>query len=77
MPADVHVSLAKLLDELRPLIVVSRARGEHPRYIALGQSAYDAVEAVKGADRKRGMPMIVLGLEIVRAGEAGAAPRVF
>jgi len=77
MHAEVHESLAKLLDELRPLIVASRARGEHPRFVMLGQSAYDAVEAVKGGDRKRGMPMIVLGLEIVRAGEAGAAPRVF
>jgi hypothetical protein len=77
MPVDDHPSLAALLDELRPLIVAARARGETPRYVVLGPAAYDAVEAVKAGDRRRGMPVIVLGLEIVRADEPGAAPRVF
>jgi hypothetical protein len=77
MPVDEHVSLASLLDDLRPLIIALRARGEQPRYVVLGHAAFDAVEAVKGADRKRGMPMIVLGLELVRADEPDAPPRVF
>jgi hypothetical protein len=77
MQVDEHPSLATLLDELRPLIVAARERGEKPRHVVLGHAAYDAVEAVKGEDRQRGMPMLVLGLQIVRADERNAPPRVF
>ncbi|HYZ17499.1 MAG TPA: hypothetical protein VE591_13905, partial [Candidatus Acidoferrum sp.] len=73
MPVE-NASLATLLDELRPLIVAARARGEHPRFVLLGQAAYDAVAACKATDRERWMPMIVLGLEIVRADDPDAAP---
>lgn len=77
MPVDDHDSLATLLDELRPLIVAAHAQNKNPRYVLLGASAYDAVAAVKSGDLERGMPMIVLGLEIVRADESAAAPNVF
>lgn len=76
MPVET-ASLATLLDELRPLIVAARARGEHPRYVLLGGSAYDAVAACKAGDRERGMPMIALGLEIVRADDPQSPPHVF
>jgi hypothetical protein len=77
MPVDDHVSLATLLDELRPLIVAARTQNQNPRYVLLSACAYDAVAAVKSGDLERGMPMIVLGLEIVRADESAATPRVF
>lgn len=77
MSADDHPSLATLLDEVRPLIVAARDRGEHPRYLLLDQPAFDAVAAVKDRDRERGMPMLVLGLEAVRADDPVAERRVF
>ncbi|BDE07773.1 hypothetical protein WPS_30490 [Vulcanimicrobium alpinum] len=77
MSADDHLSLATLLDEVRPLIVAARDRGEHPRYLLPEQVAFDAVAAVKDRDRERGMPMLVLGLEVVRAADQIAERRVF
>jgi hypothetical protein len=74
---DDHPSLAALLDEVRPLIVEARRGGANPRYLMLPREQYDAVEAVKAGDRERGMPMIVLGMEVVRADDAAAPPRVF
>ena len=70
-------SLAALLDDVRPLIIAARRTGANPRYLVLSRPAYDAVAAVKGGDRVRGMPMIVLGLEIVLADDPVAAPQVF
>jgi hypothetical protein len=72
-----RASLAALLDDVRPLIVEARRNGEDPRYVMLPRASYDAVAACKEGDRERGMPMLVLGLEIVPADDALAAPRVF
>lgn len=68
--------LARLLDDVRPLIVEARQEGQRPRFLLLDGDAYDAVAACKKPDRERGMPMMVLGMEIVRA-ENPTPPRVF
>ena len=68
--------LARLLDDVRPLIVEARAEGQRPRFLLLEGEAYDAVAACKHPDRERGMPMMVLGMEIVRA-DNPTTPRVF
>ncbi len=73
----VNVSLAELLDDVRPLVVEARRAGENPRYLLLSHAPYDAVAACKAPDRARGMPMVVLGMEIVRADDPHAPPRVF
>lgn len=70
-------SLAALLDDVRPLVIAARERGDVPRYLMLGEAPFEAVARVKGVDRERGLPMIVLGLEIVRSDDPFAAPRVF
>lgn len=70
-------SIAALVDDIRPLIVAARDRGEHPRYVALGEASYAAVSACKHADRLRGVPVMILGMEIVRADDARTTPRVF
>ncbi len=77
MPSLEIASLAALLDDVRPLVVAARERGDHPRYLMLDGPAYDAVAQVKDGDRERGLPMIVLGLEIVRSDDPAARPRVF
>jgi hypothetical protein len=70
-------SVAALLDDVRPLVVGARARGESPRFLVLPPAEYDAVAACRAADRRLGLPMIVLGLEIVRSDDSAAGPRVF
>jgi hypothetical protein len=70
-------SVAALLDDVRPLVAGAHARGESPSYLMLAPAAYDAVAACRGADRRLGLPMIVLGLEIVRSDDPAARPRVF
>lgn len=78
MRADVvPPSVAALLDEVRPLVVAARARGEAPSYLMLPPAAYDAVAACRTADRALGLPAILLGLEIVRSDDPAASPRVF
>jgi len=77
VPADTTPSVAALLDDVRPLVVAARARGESPGYLMLAPAAYDAVAACRAADRRLGLPIIVLGLEIVRSDDAAAPPRVF
>jgi hypothetical protein len=69
--------LARLLDDVRPLIVDARQQGERPRFLLLDREAYDAVAACKRTDRERGMPMMVLGMEIVKADQPIPVPRVF
>lgn len=69
--------LARLLDDVRPLIVDARQQGERPRFLLLDRESYDAVAACKRLDRERGMPMMVLGMEIVRADQPIPQPRVF
>src|SRR5580700_6679411 len=46
--------LARLLDDVRPLIVDARQQGERPRFLLLDREAYDAVAACKRTDRDRG-----------------------
>jgi hypothetical protein len=70
-------SLAVLLDEVRPLIARAREQGERPRYVVVSKEAYDAVAAVKESDRERGMPLMVLGMEIVLADAPIERPKVF
>ena len=69
--------LARLLDDVRPLIVEARQQGEKPRFLLLDGDAYDAVAACKKPDRERGMPLMVLGMEIVKADAPSTSPRVF
>jgi hypothetical protein len=70
-------SLATLLDEVRPLIMEARSKGEDPRYLVLPKTRYDAVVACKARDRELGMPMLVLGMEVVLGDDPSAKPRVF
>lgn len=70
-------SLAVLLDEVRPLIAQAREQGEQPRFVVLSKDAYDAVVAAKGIDRERGMPLMVLGMEVVLADAPIERPKVF
>ena len=46
--------LARLLDDVRPLIVDARQQGERPRFLLLDREAFDAVAACKRTDRERG-----------------------
>ena len=77
MSADSAQSIAALLDEVRPLVVDARARGETPSYVILPPAAYDAVATCRAPDRLIGLPAIVLGMEIVRSDDPSARPRVF
>jgi hypothetical protein len=77
MPSAPDTSLARLLDDVRPLIAGARERGEHPRFVMLSPGDFDAVAACKGSDRKRHMPMLILGMEIVRSDDRDQIPRVF
>ncbi len=70
-------SLAVLLDDLRPLIAAARDAGTNPRHVLLSPAAFDLVTSIKGRDRERGMPIMVLGMEIVRADNPSQSPRVF
>lgn len=70
-------SLAVLLDEIRPLIAQAREQGEQPRYVVLSKEAYDAVATCKQIDKARGMPLMVLGMEIVLADAPVDRPQVF
>jgi hypothetical protein len=70
-------SLTAVLDDLRPLIVAARDRGEHPRYVVLPPEQFALVAACKAGDREKGMPMLVLGLEVVSSDEPSRSPRVF
>ena len=70
-------SLAVLLDEVRPLIAQAREAGGQPRYVVLAKDAYDAVVAAKEIDRERGMPLMVLGMEVVLADAPIERPQVF
>lgn len=76
MPLPYLSSLAVLLDDVRPLIADARERGEQPRFLLLPRPAFDAVATCKQPDRERGMPLMVLGMEIVCA-DAPTSPRVF
>jgi len=71
------VSLAALLDDVRPLIVEARDQGERPRFLLLGGEPFDAVRAVKAGEQARGLPLMVLGMEIVRGDEPRLTPKVF
>jgi hypothetical protein len=75
MPAN-PASIADVLDELRPLIVAARAGG-NPRYALVPPGLFDAVSAYRSRDRALGLPVTLLGLELVRADEPAAALRVF
>lgn len=69
-------SIAHLLDSIRPLIAEAKESGS-PRYLLLPAAEYDEVERFRVRDRALGVPMMLLGLEIVRADDPAATPRVF
>jgi hypothetical protein len=69
-------SLANLLDEVRPLLAEARLAG-NPRYVLVPPELYDVISGYRHRDREMGLPATVLGLEIVRADDPDAAPRVF
>ena len=69
-------SIAILLDSIRPLIAEAKEAGT-PRYVLLPAAEYDEVERYRRGDRELGVPMMVLGLEIVRADDPAAARKVF
>ena len=71
------VSIAALLDDIRPLIARARDHGEQPRYLLLAGDSFDAVRSVKAAEAARGMPLMVLGMEIVRGDDPATVPKVF
>jgi hypothetical protein len=70
------VSIAELLDDIRPLIARARDHGEHPRFVLLGGESFEAVRAVKAAEAGR-MPLMVLGMEVVRGDDPTTSPKVF
>ena len=69
-------SIAQLLDSLRPLIDSAKSAGD-PRYLMLPPAEFDEVARYRQRDRAMGLPMLVLGLEIVRSDDPAAPPRVF
>jgi hypothetical protein len=71
-----RVSIAALLDDVRPLIARARNHGDHPRYLLLSGASFDAVRAVKASEAGR-MPLMVLGMELVRGDDPAATPKVF
>jgi hypothetical protein len=75
--AAAPVSIAALLDDIRPLIAYARDHGEQPRYLLLAGDSFDAVRAVKAAEAARGVPVMVLGMEIVRGDDPATSPKVF
>jgi hypothetical protein len=76
MPSDAP-SLAALLDEVRPLLARARESADNPRYVLVAPSIFDVIAGYRRRDREMGMPATILGLEIVRADDPNAAPRVF
>jgi len=71
------VSIAALLDDVRPLITDARDQGEQPRFLLLAGDSFDAVRSVKAAEAERGVPLMVLGMEIVRGDAPNLTPKVF
>ena len=55
----------------------ARDHGEQPRYLLLAGDSFDAVRAVKAAEAARGVPVMVLGMEIVRGDDPATSPKVF
>jgi hypothetical protein len=71
------VSIAALLDDVRPLITDARDNGEQPRFLLLAGDSFDAVRSVKASELARGVPLMVLGMEIVRGDDPATSPKVF
>ena len=69
-------SLADLLDDVRPLLAEARLTG-NPRYVLVPPSLFDVIAGYRQRDRDLGLPATLLGLEIVRADDPNATPRVF
>jgi hypothetical protein len=76
-PSPERVSIADLLDQIRILIGDARSAGNDPHYVMLATRAFEAVRAVKASEEKRGLPLLVLGMEVVRSDDPAAAPKVF
>ncbi len=69
-------SLAELLDDVRPLLTAARETS-NPRYVLVAPALFDVIAGYRRRDREMGLPPTVLGLEIVRADDPHAQPRVF
>jgi hypothetical protein len=65
---DPGAGVAALLDEATSRIVELEARGYHPRSLSVPPAAYDRIADVHARDLERGVPLIVLGLPLERAG---------
>ena len=76
-PSAESVSIASLLEDIRPLIAEARRRGEQPRYVLLPAEGFEAVRSVKARDAERGVPVMVLGMEIVRSDDPSTSLKVF
>jgi hypothetical protein len=59
--------VAALLDEATTRIVELETRGYRPRSLAVSPAAYERIAGVHARDLERGIPLIVLGLPLVRA----------
>ena len=71
------VSIAALLDDVRPLITDAREQGGQPSFLLLAGDSFDAVRSVKAAELERGVPLMVLGMQIVRGDDPKTTPKVF
>jgi hypothetical protein len=64
---DPGSGVAALLDEATARIIELETRGYHPRSLSVPPAAYERIAVVHARDVERGVPLIVLGLPLVRA----------
>jgi hypothetical protein len=71
-------SIATLFDEVRPLLAHAREVDDtNPRYVLVSPAVFDAITGYRKRDREMGLPVTIMGLEIVRADDPNASPKVF
>jgi hypothetical protein len=58
-------SLASLVDEARSRLEDLEVRGYRPTRFAVPRADYDSVVAVRAAELRRGIPLLLLGLDVV------------
>jgi hypothetical protein len=64
---DSGSGVAALLDEATTRIIELETRGYRPRRLSVPAAAYERIAVVHARDLERGVPLIVLGLPLVRA----------
>jgi hypothetical protein len=65
MSVQTSVSVARLLDRARELIVEAWDRGERPEYLLVHPSVYEGVRQAKAREHRYGRPIRLLGLLVV------------